>query len=88
MTGSGESVGCSLPDKAVYITHEGRVYPCCYGPGRFSESLGDLSVQDALEVWQEGFLSLRERMAAGDVPEGCRDCVLAKYNRWGEPGAL
>jgi radical SAM protein with 4Fe4S-binding SPASM domain len=70
------SPGCDWPWRSAYVTHEGRVQPCCMVMGSERAVLGDLRESGFPEVWSSpGYQSFRAGLLTDDAPpEVCRGC--------------
>ena len=63
---------CSEPWTTVSVNASGEVKTCCYN----DTILGHLGEDPVDAIWHgPGYVRLREEMAAGRTPEGCRLCV-------------
>lgn len=68
--------GCDWPWRSAYVTHEGRVQPCCMVMGSDRATLGDLSKRSFARIWgSEEYRRFREDLLTDDRPPAvCRGC--------------
>lgn len=67
-----ENLKCAQPWINFGIRADGRIFPCC----GTSETMGDLSISDPLEIWNnEKYRSLRRDFSSGKIPGICDLCV-------------
>lgn len=73
---------CMEPFKTLYVRKGGRVKSCCFADGR-APALGDVSVQNGLDIWRgAGFEAVRQGIIEDKYPEACRTCVEIGYGPW------
>lgn len=72
------SPGCHWPFSSAYVTHEGKVQPCCMVMGSDRAVLGDVRHEDFRAVWHdEDYRRFRKRLLSDDdPPDVCRGCSL------------
>jgi radical SAM protein with 4Fe4S-binding SPASM domain len=70
--------GCDWPWRSAYVTHDGRVQPCCMVMGAERAVLGDLAESSFAEVWEgAGYEAFRRRLLSpADPPEVCVGCSM------------
>jgi radical SAM protein with 4Fe4S-binding SPASM domain len=69
--------GCIWPWTDVYITHDGKVEPCCMVMGSDRATLGDLNVDDFATVWAgEPYVSFRRALLTDEPPAVCQGCSM------------
>jgi radical SAM protein with 4Fe4S-binding SPASM domain len=74
---AADEPGCSWPFDAAYITHEGRVQPCCMVMGSERATLGELTGRSFSDVWQDApYQAFREALQSDDPPACCSGCAL------------
>ena len=68
--------GCDWPWQSAYVTHDGRVQPCCMIMGDRAV-LGRLSEHRFSTLWRgEAYRRFRAGLLGGDPPDVCRGCSL------------
>lgn len=76
---SGEP-GCDWPWRSAYVTHDGKVQPCCMVMGSDRATLGDVTERPFAEIWAgEPYQRFRERLLGDDPPEVCRGCSAYRH---------
>jgi radical SAM protein with 4Fe4S-binding SPASM domain len=70
--------GCHWPFESAYLTHDGKVQPCCMVMGSDRSVLGDVNRQRFGEIWQGREYEEFRSGLLGDAepPEVCRSCSL------------
>ena len=70
--------GCHWPFESAYLTHDGKVQPCCMVMGSDRSVLGDVNRQRFGEIWQGREYEEFRSGLLGDAepPEVCRGCSL------------
>ena len=69
--------GCDWPWRSAYVTHDGRVQPCCMLMGEDRAVLGRLSDAPFPVVWRsQAYQGFRAQLAGDDPPAVCRGCSL------------
>ncbi len=77
--GGGEA-GCSWPFESAYVTHEGKVQPCCAVMGADRAVLGDVRSNRFAEIWSnERYAAFREQLLTDEPPEVCNGCSLYRH---------
>jgi radical SAM protein with 4Fe4S-binding SPASM domain len=72
-----EEPACDWPWRSAYVTHEGRVQPCCMVMGSDRATLGDLRTDDFTAVWGgDAYRDFRAALLGEDPPEVCRGCSV------------
>jgi radical SAM protein with 4Fe4S-binding SPASM domain len=67
--------GCDWPWRSAYVTHEGRVQPCCMVMGSDRATLGDLRRDSFVDVWSSAeYRAFRAGLLGDDPPAVCRGC--------------
>jgi radical SAM protein with 4Fe4S-binding SPASM domain len=71
-------VGCHWPFGGAYVTHDGKVQPCCMVMGADRAVLGRLDDSSFEAIWtSEPYESFRAGLLpGGEAPEVCRGCSL------------
>lgn len=71
------SPGCGWPWDQAYVTHEGKVQPCCMLMGEDRAVLGDVRTARFADVWSgERYRQFREALLTGSPPDVCVGCSL------------
>src|SRR5581483_2187100 len=66
---AGEPVGCDWPFRGGYVTHDGKVLPCCMVMGSDRAVLGNLNEASFIEIWEDQpFREFRRGLISGDPP--------------------
>jgi radical SAM protein with 4Fe4S-binding SPASM domain len=69
--------GCDWPWRSAYVTHTGRVQPCCMLMGGDRAVLGELSHTSFTEIWQgSAYREFRAALESGAPPDVCRGCAM------------
>jgi radical SAM protein with 4Fe4S-binding SPASM domain len=70
--------GCHWPFESGYVTHDGKVQPCCMVMGADRAVLGTLDDADFRQIWTgAAYRSFRRRLLSdADPPDVCRGCSL------------
>jgi radical SAM protein with 4Fe4S-binding SPASM domain len=69
--------GCDWPWRSAYVTHDGKVQPCCMLMGADRGVLGDLGRDDFATVWQaEPYAAFRAALLGDRPPDVCRGCAM------------
>jgi radical SAM protein with 4Fe4S-binding SPASM domain len=69
--------GCHWPSESAYVTHEGRVQPCCMVMGADRAFLGDTREEPFGDIWKgSAYTSFRAALETDDPPDVCRGCSL------------
>jgi radical SAM protein with 4Fe4S-binding SPASM domain len=68
---------CGWPWSSAYVTHEGRVQPCCMVMGSDRATLGDLRTQPFSEIWRgAAYEAFRTDLLSDDPPDVCAGCAV------------
>ncbi|MBD0290857.1 MAG: SPASM domain-containing protein [Thermoleophilia bacterium] len=77
--GSGEP-GCGWPFESAYVTHDGKVQPCCAVMGADRAVLGDVRAARFGEIWSnEAYRDFRSRLLTDEPPDVCSGCSLYRH---------
>lgn len=69
--------GCWWPWSETYITHDGKILPCCMVMGPERATLGDLRREDFPTIWRsEPYVDFRRALLTAQPPEVCSGCSL------------
>ena len=69
--------GCHWPFESAYVTHEGKVQPCCMVMGADRAVLGHLATERFGTVWQgSGYRLFRRKLLTDEPPDVCSGCSL------------
>jgi radical SAM protein with 4Fe4S-binding SPASM domain len=69
--------GCDWPWRSAYVTHEGRVQPCCMLMGGDRAVLGDVTSAPFPAVWRgAAYRDFRDALLTQTPPEVCRGCAM------------
>jgi radical SAM protein with 4Fe4S-binding SPASM domain len=70
--------GCHWPFSAAYVTHDGKVQPCCMVMGCDRAVLGDTEREEFPVIWHgDDYRRFRDGLLSDrDPPEVCRGCSL------------
>lgn len=69
--------GCTWPFDMAYVTHRGKVQPCCMVMGEDRAVLGDAAESGFPAVWHgEPYRRFREALLGDEPPEVCRGCSM------------
>ena len=72
--------GCGWPFDAAYVTHDGKVQPCCAVMGADRAVLGDTREEGFEHVWRgEEYRDFRARLLTDDPPDVCRGCSMYRH---------
>src|SRR4029453_8872887 len=72
-----DAPGCDWPWTRAYVTHDGRMQPCCLGMGTDRAVLGDVTQRSVRDNWHgDAYVSFRHRLRTDDPPEVCKGCSL------------
>jgi radical SAM protein with 4Fe4S-binding SPASM domain len=79
--GTGTGLPCDWPWTSAYVTHEGKVQPCCMVMGDDRVVLGDVDDPGGLAaVWHgAAYRRFRRRLASDRPPAVCRGCSLYRH---------
>ena len=79
---SGEcgTPGCDWPWRSAYVTHTGKVQPCCMVMGEERAVLGDVVAEDFSAVWRgRAYAEFRSALRSTTPPDVCRGCALYRH---------
>ncbi|MBY0396887.1 MAG: SPASM domain-containing protein, partial [Thermoleophilia bacterium] len=63
--------------RSAYVTHRGRVQPCCMVVGEDRATLGDLAEAPFADIWEgEAYEAFRDALRTDEPPAVCRGCSL------------
>lgn len=69
--------GCHWPSESAYVTHDGRVQPCCMVMGADRAVLGDTREEPFAAIWRgSGYATFRAALETDEPPEVCGGCSL------------
>jgi radical SAM protein with 4Fe4S-binding SPASM domain len=69
--------GCDWPWRSAYVTHRGRVQPCCMVMGADRVTLGDLDGRAFADVWGDRpYAEFRQALQGDSPPDVCRGCSM------------
>jgi len=69
--------GCGWPFGSSYVTHDGKVQPCCAVMGADRAVLGDARAEGFAAVWRnDAYRDFRARLLTDDPPEVCAGCSM------------
>lgn len=72
------NIKCFEPFLNLVVRMDGQVTPCCMIDDR-KENIKNKSLD---EVWNGGYYqNLRRKFRQGEIPEGCKECILSKETR-------
>jgi len=72
--------GCGWPFDSAYVTHDGKVQPCCAVMGADRAVLGDARAEGFETVWNGGaYRDFRVRLLGDDPPDVCAGCSLYRH---------
>jgi radical SAM protein with 4Fe4S-binding SPASM domain len=70
-------VGCHWPFESAYVTHDGKVQPCCMVMGADRAVLGDTRQRPFSAIWRGSeYRSFRAALETDEPPDVCRGCSL------------
>ncbi len=69
--------GCDWPWRSAYVTHAGKVQPCCMLMGEDRAVLGDVVADGLATVWRgRAYTEFRDALRSATPPEVCRGCSM------------
>ena len=72
--------GCSWPFDSSYVTHDGKIQPCCAVMGADRAVLGDARAAGFSAVWtSDAYNDFREKLRTDDPPEVCAGCSMYRH---------
>lgn len=73
--GAAATLPCDWPWTGMYVTHDGKVQPCCMVMGDDRVVLGDLCTDHVDDVWRgPAYEAFRQALCSDDPPDVCRGC--------------
>jgi radical SAM protein with 4Fe4S-binding SPASM domain len=73
--GEPAALPCDWPWTGMYVTHDGKVQPCCMVMGDDRVVLGDLRTDSVDDVWRgAAYEAFRQALCSDDPPDVCRGC--------------
>jgi radical SAM protein with 4Fe4S-binding SPASM domain len=74
------TAGCAWPFRSSYVTHDGKVQPCCAVMGADRAVLGDARADGFATVWgSEEYESFRARLLTDEPPDVCAGCSMYRH---------
>lgn len=74
---AADAPGCDWPWRSAYVTHTGRVQPCCMLMGGDRAVLGDLAHERFEAIWNGApYRAFRAALHTASPPEVCRGCAM------------
>jgi radical SAM protein with 4Fe4S-binding SPASM domain len=79
--GAGASLPCDWPWTSAYVTHDGKVQPCCMVMGDDRVVLGHIDDEGGLaRVWHgPAYRRFRDDLLSTRPPAVCRGCSLYRH---------
>jgi len=78
--GHDTGLPCDWPWTSAYITHDGKVQPCCMVMGDDRAVIGDIADGGFAEVWRsEAYDRFRRQLLSDRPPAVCRGCSLYRH---------
>jgi radical SAM protein with 4Fe4S-binding SPASM domain len=75
MSRAPDEPGCGWPWESAYVTHDGKVQPCCMVMGSDRATLGDLRTSSFVEIWNgERYQAFRQALKTDRPPAVCQGC--------------
>ena len=72
--------GCGWPFHSAYVTHDGKVQPCCAVMGADRAVLGDLRSEPFERVWRgRDYREFRAALLTDEPPAVCRGCSMYRH---------
>jgi radical SAM protein with 4Fe4S-binding SPASM domain len=72
-----DALPCDWPWKRAYITHDGKVQPCCMVMGAERATLGDIEEHSFAEIWHgDAYRRFRTALLGDTPPDVCRGCAV------------
>ena len=72
--------GCGWPFDSAYVTHDGKVQPCCAVMGADRAVLGDARADGFAHVWaSDDYRTFREQLLTDEPPDVCRGCSMYRH---------
>ncbi len=71
---------CHWPFESAYVTHDGKVQPCCAVMGADRAVLGDARVEGFAAVWgNDAYQDFRAKLLTDEPPDVCRGCSMYRH---------
>jgi radical SAM protein with 4Fe4S-binding SPASM domain len=78
--GAGTDLPCDWPWTSVYVTHDGKVQPCCMVMGDDRVVLGHIDDGGLAAVWYgDAYRRFRRELASDRPPAVCHGCALYRH---------
>jgi radical SAM protein with 4Fe4S-binding SPASM domain len=78
--GPGGDLPCDWPWNSAYVTHDGKVQPCCMVMGDDRATMGDITDRTLAEVWHgPAYQRFRAQLRSDRPPSVCRGCSLYRH---------
>jgi radical SAM protein with 4Fe4S-binding SPASM domain len=72
--------GCGWPFDSAYVTHDGKVQPCCAVMGADRAVLGDARADGFEQVWRNAsYRDFRAGLLSDEPPAVCRGCSMYRH---------
>ena len=72
--------GCGWPYTSSYVTHDGKVQPCCAVMGADRAVLGDARSDGFAGVWSsDAYRDFRARLLSDEPPDVCAGCSMYRH---------
>ena len=72
--------GCGWPFDSAYVTHDGKVQPCCAVMGADRAVLGDVKTEGFERVWRnDAYRDFRAGLLGDEPPAVCRGCSMYRH---------
>jgi len=72
--------GCGWPFDSAYVTHDGKVQPCCAVMGADRAVLGDVKAEEFEDVWRNAaYRDFRAGLLGDEPPAVCRGCSMYRH---------
>jgi radical SAM protein with 4Fe4S-binding SPASM domain len=74
------SPGCGWPFTSSYLTHDGKVQPCCAVMGADRAVLGDAATEGFEAVWtNDAYREFRAKLMSDEPPDVCAGCSMYRH---------
>ena len=74
------SPGCHWPFTSSYVTHDGKLQPCCAVMGADRAVLGDAKAEGFAAVWaSERYRDFRAKLLTDEPPDVCVGCSMYRH---------
>jgi radical SAM protein with 4Fe4S-binding SPASM domain len=72
--------GCGWPFESSYLTHDGKVQPCCAVMGADRAVLGDATAEGFEALWSsDAYRDFRAKLLTDEPPEVCAGCSMYRH---------